>query len=110
FARLGTGGKIGVGEAYMVGAWTADDLEGVLRAFAAKVRSLAPRPLHTLRRWYDTAHPAAEDNDLAGARENISRHYDLSNELFELFLDETMTYSSAWFEPGDSFADAQRRK
>ena len=110
FARLGTGGKIGFGEAYMVGAWTADDLEGVLRAFAAKVRSLAPRPLHSLRRWYDTAHPAAEDNDLAGARENISRHYDLSNELFELFLDETMTYSSAWFEPGDSFADAQRRK
>ena len=34
------------------------------------------------------------------ARSNIPRHYDLSNELFALFLDETMTYSSAWFEPG----------
>ena len=110
FARIGASGKVGFGEAYMVGAWTADDLERVLRAFAARVRSLVPRPLQSLRRWYDLRQPAAEDNDIAGARENISRHYDLSNEMFELFLDETMTYSSAWFEPGDSFADAQRRK
>jgi cyclopropane-fatty-acyl-phospholipid synthase len=110
FARVGATGKIGFGEAYMVGAWTADDLERVLRAFAVRVRSLVPRPLQALRRWYDLRHPAAEDNDHAGARENISRHYDLSNEMFELFLDETMTYSSAWFEPGDTFADAQRRK
>jgi cyclopropane-fatty-acyl-phospholipid synthase len=110
FARIGTTGKVGFGEAYMVGAWTADDLERVLRAFAARVRSLVPRPLQALRRWHDLRQPAVEDNDHAGARENISRHYDLSNEMFELFLDETMTYSSAWFEPGDSFADAQRRK
>ena len=110
FARIGASGKIGFGEAYMVGAWTADDLECVLRACAANVRTLLPRPLRGLRRWWDQRHPAAEDNDSAGARENISRHYDLSNELFALFLDETMTYSSAWFEPGDSFADAQRRK
>src|SRR5262249_35249852 len=41
---------------------------------------------------------------------NIRRHYDLSNELFALFLDETMTYSSARFVAGDSLADAQRRK
>ena len=39
-----------------------------------------------------------------GARSNIARHYDLSNELFALFLDESMTYSSAWFEEGDSLA------
>jgi cyclopropane-fatty-acyl-phospholipid synthase len=110
FARVGATGKVGFGEAYMVGDWAADDLERVLRAFAAQVRSLVPRPLQALRRWYDLRQPVAEDNDHAGARENISRHYDLSNEMFELFLDETMTYSSAWFEPGDSFADAQLRK
>jgi cyclopropane-fatty-acyl-phospholipid synthase len=51
-----------------------------------------------------------EENTEAGARRNISRHYDLSNDLFALFLDETMTYSCALFEPGDSLADAQRRK
>lgn len=110
FARVGATGKIGFGEAYMVGAWTAEDLEAVLRAFAVRLRRLLPAPLRLLRHWWDLPHPAAETNDVSGARENISRHYDLSNELFSLFLDDTMTYSSAWFEPGDSFADAQRRK
>ncbi len=110
FRRVGAAGKIGFGEAYMVGAWTADDLTGVLAAFAVRLTRLVPGPLQWLRRWYEARQPAAEDNDVTGARENISRHYDLSNELFTQFLDETMTYSSAWFEPGDSLADAQRRK
>jgi len=110
FRRLGASGKIGFGEAYMVGAWSADDLAGVLTAFASRVTGLVPRPLQWLRRWYDKRHPAEEENDPTGARENISRHYDLSNDLFAQFLDETMTYSSAWFGPGDSLADAQRRK
>ena len=43
-------------------------------------------------------HPAADEQTRDGARRNISRHYDLSNEFFALFLDETMTYSSALFE------------
>jgi cyclopropane-fatty-acyl-phospholipid synthase len=51
-----------------------------------------------------------ERNTPVGARANIARHYDLSNDLFAAFLDETMTYSCAVFEPGDSLADAQRRK
>src|SRR5919202_6084855 len=54
--------------------------------------------------------PAQGENTKENSRANISRHYDLSNELFENFLDETMTYSSAWFEPGDDLASAQRRK
>src|SRR2546430_634793 len=44
------------------------------------------------------------------ARRNIERHYDLSNELFALFLDESMTYSCARFAPGDSLEHAQLRK
>jgi cyclopropane-fatty-acyl-phospholipid synthase len=108
FHRLGADGKIGFGEAYMVGAWTADDLAGVLTALGRA--RLAPRPLQWMHRWYVARRPAAEENDIAGARENISRHYDLSNELFAHFLDETMTYSSAWFAPGDTLEDAQRRK
>ncbi|HVY11578.1 MAG TPA: cyclopropane-fatty-acyl-phospholipid synthase family protein, partial [Mycobacteriales bacterium] len=52
------------------------------------------------------------DNDRSGARRNISRHYDLSNDMFALFLDETMTYSGALFErpAEETLADAQRRK
>src|SRR3954468_20698957 len=54
--------------------------------------------------------PRHQRNTREGAARNISRHYDLSNELFALFLDETMTYSSAVFGPGDDLAAAQGRK
>ena len=58
--------------------------------------------------------PESQRNSRDQARRNISEHYDLSNELFAEFLDETMTYSSALFDtlpatPG-RLADAQRRK
>ncbi len=99
FARLGADGKIGFGESYMVGAWEADDLPGVLAAFAARLTTLVPPRLQWLRRWYDARHPGSEGGDVAGARRNAGRHYDLSNELFALFLDPTMTYSGAMFTP-----------
>jgi cyclopropane-fatty-acyl-phospholipid synthase len=74
---------------------------------------LIPGTLQKLRRLWQTRQPAAEDNSPTGARENIHRHYDLSNELFEAFLDPTMTYSSAWFDGGQDAGDleaAQLRK
>ena len=110
FDRLALGGKIGFGEAYMAGDWRADDLHAVLLAFATRLSSLVPVPLQRLRRVYEPRMPAAERNTEAGARRNIHRHYDLSNDLFALFLDPTMTYSCAIFEPGDSLAEAQLRK
>lgn len=114
FHRLGSAGLIGFGEAYLVGDWDADErgggLAAVLTAFAERLTTLVPAPLQRLRRWYDARPPADETNTVQGARQNIHRHYDLSNDLFALFLDETMTYSSAWFAPGDTLADAQRRK
>ena len=59
--------------------------------------------------------PAIEDNTIEGARANIRRHYDLSNDLFKVFLDDSLTYSSALFagDPADSPDDlstAQHRK
>jgi cyclopropane-fatty-acyl-phospholipid synthase len=111
FHRLGVDAKIGFGEAYMAGDWSATDLAGVLTPFAARLATLVPRPLQVLRRWVDARHPMNERNTVSGARRNIHRHYDLSNELFAEFLDETMTYSSAWFSSGDEdLATAQRRK
>ncbi|SEL26590.1 cyclopropane-fatty-acyl-phospholipid synthase [Rhodococcus maanshanensis] len=113
-ARLADGGLIGFGEAYMAGDWTAPDLAAVLTAFAAGVETLVPRPLQRLRRLFAAAQPAGELGTEQNARSNVSRHYDLSNELFELFLDETMTYSAALFDGGqigwDQLANAQRRK
>ena len=64
-------------------------------------RRLVPAWMQRLRHFYVRHQPTRERNTPAGARRNIERHYDLSNELFALFLDESMTYSSARFEPGD---------
>lgn len=111
FHRLGKDGTIGLGEAYMVGDWTTDALVDVLTAFAARMDDLVPRPLQAMRRFARPRKPAAEQNTVDGARRNIERHYDLSNELFSLFLDESMTYSSAWFESeSEALGEAQTRK
>ncbi|MET9364529.1 cyclopropane-fatty-acyl-phospholipid synthase family protein [Streptomyces sp. NPDC006632] len=114
FRRLGTDGLIGFGESYMAGEWDTDDLVGVLTVLAANVSSLVPRPLQALRGLWAHRQPAAERNSLHGARSNIQRHYDLSNDLFALFLDETMTYSGAVFRGFPAgrpqLAEAQGRK
>lgn len=112
FDRVGRWGKIGFGEAYMAGDWHAPgDLARLLEPMAANMRSLVPPRLQWIRRWYEPRPPAEEDNDPTGSRRNISRHYDLSNDLFASFLDPTMTYSSALFEePGETLEAAQARK
>jgi len=112
FTRLGRHGNIGFGEAFMAGDWDAPDLVAVLEPIARRVASLVPRQLQRLRRFYDPRLPAGEDNNRPGARRNIARHYDLSNDLFAAFLDETMTYSSALFADGfdEPLAAAQGRK
>ena len=114
--RVGQSGLIGFGEAYMAGDWDAADLTAVLEIFATRMATLIPQSLQRLRGLYVSKPPRAERNTTKNTRSNISRHYDLSNELFELFLDETMTYSSALFsetgrvDDGEPLADAQRRK
>jgi cyclopropane-fatty-acyl-phospholipid synthase len=100
FARLGVDGKMGVGEGYMVGDWSSDALADLLTAFAGRMGTILPAKLQVVRRWLEPRQPAAEENTIEGARRNIHRHYDLSNDLFRTFLDESMTYSSAWFESG----------
>ncbi|QNG36979.1 class I SAM-dependent methyltransferase [Geodermatophilaceae bacterium NBWT11] len=113
FHRLGADAKIGFGEAYMTGDWTTGpdtDLADLLAPFAARMSSLVHPAFQRLRHLVERTQPMGEENTKENSRHNISRHYDLSNELFEAFLDETMTYSSAWFEPGDDLATAQLRK
>ena len=115
FRRLGATGTIGFGEAYMAGDWTSDDPAAALAAFAGNMRDLVPAPLHRMRHAVLRRQPASEDNTIEGARRNIQRHYDLSNDMFKLFLDESMTYSSALYngdpaQSSDALVDAQRRK
>jgi len=117
--RLGDGGLIGLGESYMAGDWDADNLTAVLEVFAARAGTLIPVPLQKLRSVFLPRQPRTERNSLKNTRSNISRHYDLSNELFTTFLDETMSYSSALFPasgsavkdmPWEGFAAAQQAK
>jgi cyclopropane-fatty-acyl-phospholipid synthase len=61
--------------------------------------------------WFDKLWHRARDNNPTGSKENISVHYDLGNDFYKLWLDETMTYSSAVFDTtGNSLEAAQRRK
>ncbi|MGW6277033.1 class I SAM-dependent methyltransferase [Kribbella sp. NPDC055071] len=118
FERLAHNPKIGLGEAYMAGDWTAadgTDLGALLTPFAARVAGLLPRPLLHLRGLVEQRSPRSQRNTMIGARSNISAHYDLSNALFAAFLDPGMTYSSAMFDrdvplAAQSLADAQARK
>ncbi len=96
-------------DAYADGVWDCDDLVSLVRMFAREMPRLDSlrRPFAPLR----NAFTRIPRNTRMGARRHISRHYDLGNDLFELFLDETMTYSCGVFEsPGTSLADAQRAK
>jgi len=97
YRRVGAGGLIGFGESYMAGDWDCDDLTGLVTIMASAVETLVPPRLQWLRDFYVRHHPADEDATETGARRNIQRHYDLSNDLFALFLDESMTYSAALF-------------
>jgi cyclopropane-fatty-acyl-phospholipid synthase len=98
FEALGSSGLIGFGESYMAGDWDAPDLARVLQVFAARVATLISAPLQRLRALYVAHRPAAEQGTSANARTNIARHYDLSNDLFASFLDDTLSYSSALFD------------
>lgn len=115
YARIANNGLIGLGESYMAREWEAEDLAAVMTVFAARVSRLIPQPLQTLRNMILPQQPRRERNTETNSRNNISRHYDLSNELFAEFLDQTMSYSSAFFssldEPGfDQLKVAQQAK
>jgi len=107
YADLALGGSVGAGESYIGGCWSADDLTTVMRLMVRNrevtegidggpARAFTPvrRMLHYLNR-----------NTRAGSRRNISAHYDLGNEFFELVLDRTMMYSCAIFERADASLD-----
>src|SRR3984957_12573248 len=93
-------GTLGSGEAYMNGYWRCDNLTGLVRLMVINRHlmndvdsgwSRLSAPLLKLAHWLNR-------NDKTGSRRNIAAHYDLGNEFFELFLDETMAYSCGIFE------------
>jgi cyclopropane-fatty-acyl-phospholipid synthase len=101
FARLGRDQLIGFGEAYMTEAWDADDLAAFLTVLAADLPRLVPEPLQRLRGLVVRRPPRRDRSSVTNSRANIAHHYDLSNELFSLFLDPTLSYSAALFTPAE---------
>lgn len=103
------GGSIGAGEAYMSTHWSTPNLTQVMRLFVRNMaaldaidanQSVIGRSLLKIFHWFNR-------NTKAGSRKNISAHYDLGNDFFTLFLDDTLMYSSAIYPtPEASLADA----
>jgi cyclopropane-fatty-acyl-phospholipid synthase len=112
FPALLHGGSVGVGESYMDGHWSADDLVSLIRIVIANRPALRrPTPAMVANALADRVAHAARANRRSRARRNIADHYDLSNEMYAQFLDPSMTYSSAMFrEPGLTLEQAQRAK
>ena len=112
-ARILIDGETGVGRAYMDGLWSSPDLAALIRVAALNRESLTLsagwwRAPAQLRR---TIAHRLKRNTRRQSQRNIEAHYDLGNDFYRLFLDETMTYSSAVFaRPDQSLSDAQRNK
>jgi cyclopropane-fatty-acyl-phospholipid synthase len=101
-------GSLGFGDTYLNDCWQCDDLTGLFELFLCNRKHLENigsgmkwlvKPLQLLRGYLDR-------NTLQGSRRNIEAHYDLGNELFELFLDRTMMYSCGIFERPESSLQA----
>lgn len=103
FSAIAFNGVVGAAEGYMDGHWATPDLLSVIRFFVSNIvalkgmdqersvaNSVALKLLSRVTR-----------NSVAGSRKNISAHYDLGNDFFELFLDPAMMYSSALFDGKD---------
>ncbi len=113
YRRVIFGGGVSAGESYLDNDWSADDLPDLLRVFANNL-SLAKRLNQStgfLATLWQRLQTFGHRNTLVGSRRNIAAHYDLSNDFYRLWLDETMTYSSAlWPEPNASLAEASHHK
>lgn len=107
FARLIREGDLGFSEAYLDGAWSTPDLQ----AFMDLVH-LADETVYddfagmALVRGWERLRFWMQRNHRRQARRNIARHYDLGNDFYALWLDDTMTYSSALFVTGQESLEA----
>jgi cyclopropane-fatty-acyl-phospholipid synthase len=113
FTRALLGGETAIGEAYMDGDWSTPDLVSLMRLAVRNTAQLEAGNtfFSSISRLADRIRQRLRKNTVAGSSRNIHAHYDLSNDLFRLFLDRNMLYSCAWYEtPEDSLETAQMQK
>ncbi len=110
--RLLGGGDIGFARAYADGDWSSPDLAALLELAAHNVPHVekALGALLPVRLWNRLRH-GVRGNSRGGSRRNIAFHYDLGNEFYRLWLDASMSYSSALYSrPDQSLEEAQQAK
>jgi cyclopropane-fatty-acyl-phospholipid synthase len=113
FRKTVLGGDVGLGEAYVAGIWDTEDIPTLFSILIRNRRALVngyPVTAWLARRKNRIVH-ALRANTARGARKNIEAHYDLSNDLFQTFLDRRLLYSCGIYADGlESCEDAQERK
>ncbi len=112
FIRLATAGSIGWFRAWEAGEWSSPDPVALFALFMANARSLGTTARSRgFTRLLGRLRHAWRHNSRKGARRNIADHYDLGNDFYALWLDETLTYSCARPAfPAEPLAEAQHRK
>jgi len=113
FSDIAFGGAVGAGEAYIQGHWSSSNLSETLRIFLRNREvlqkmdtglALLSKPIQKLMHFMNK-------NTRTGSRKNIAAHYDLGNDFYKLWLDESMMYSCAYFEsPHTSLYEASVAK
>lgn len=110
--RLLTEGQLGFAESYMRGEWRTDDLRNLFSLIMRNEQHIGPatrggRLARALNQW----HHWSKRNSVAGSQRNIAYHYDLGNDFYKLWLDKSMSYSSALYITGsESLEQAQQNK
>lgn len=104
WTSIALGGSLGAGETYMEGLWSTDDLVAVVRILlrtSTRLTNLDGSGIGLVRETLDGLYHRIRRNTREGSRRNIAEHYDLGNDFYRLWLDDSMMYSSAIWERDD---------
>jgi len=110
--RVMARGDIGLGEEYIAGSWETDDVENLISLFLLNLHHLEKfSDGNLINRLGFVIHNAlVRRNSIAGSERNIKAHYDVGNDFYSLWLDKSMTYSSALYQDTDALYEAQQNK
>ncbi|MDQ7948474.1 MAG: cyclopropane-fatty-acyl-phospholipid synthase family protein [Pedobacter sp.] len=111
-------GDIGFGESYVEGLWETKDITSVIKWIIANIENAPSVSGSKIRnvglnlfKWFNQLYHRNRANSLIGSQKNIAEHYDLNNDFFAIFLDPSLTYSSAYFKtPNLTLEQAQEAK
>jgi cyclopropane-fatty-acyl-phospholipid synthase len=110
--RVMARGDIGLGEEYIAGSWETDNVENLISLFLLNLHHLEKfSDGNLINRLGFVIHNAlVRRNSIAGSERNIKAHYDVGNDFYSLWLDKSMTYSSALYQDTDALYQAQQNK